>query len=299
MNDILSFAENSAVICLRSQRPIFRFSGKDAERYLHGRLTQSIKGLRSGEATRSLVLTPQGRIQGVLSILREELSYLILGDPCETPEERANLLRAILQFKVADDVQVEDLSEKLSTVELLGSFSKALKNQLGENIPSFDLPMGELSRMIFLSEDQALFQTIQERTSARHIEESEFQLLRICANVPEYGKDLSEKILGPEIDVTPFVSFQKGCYAGQEVVEMATARGRPNKRLVQLSAKGLLPASTLGAEICNEAGVVIGSISSLAYSPRTSSSHLLGFLKTAEIENGKTYKTGETLLSLV
>lgn len=60
------------------------------------------------------------------------------------------------------------------------------------------------------------------------------EALRILGRVPRYAAEITEKTLTSDLPLDGLVSFTKGCYAGQEVVEMATSRGKPNRELVVL-----------------------------------------------------------------
>src|SRR5262249_50854254 len=68
--------------------------------------------------------------------------------------------------------------------------------------------------------------------------------LRIEAGIPWYGIDMDEGRIVLEVGLEGAISFKKGCYLGQEVVERATARGHVNRRLTGLVVQDdTLPAS--------------------------------------------------------
>ena len=64
-------------------------------------------------------------------------------------------------------------------------------------------------------------------------------ILRVEAGVPRYGVDLTEDNLLLEIGLDQAVSFTKGCYLGQEVVERIRSRGHVNRKLCGLLLDGL------------------------------------------------------------
>ena len=104
---------------------------------------------------------------------------------------------------------------------------------------------------------------------------------RITKGIPKWGAELTEGMLPPEagLDATD-ISYNKGCYIGQEVISRIKSAGKVNRRLVKLEfenkgAKG---------EILNPAGKVCGGVTSV------SGSAGLGFLKRAA--------EGETELSV-
>jgi aminomethyltransferase len=83
--------------------------------------------------------------------------------------------------------------------------------------------------------------------------------------------------------VEELVSFNKGCYAGQEVVEMATARGRPNRQLVKFSVPGR--EVTAGSKLSTDnSKAAAGEVTSSVYLPQDNRSLILALVKTSELE---------------
>ena len=69
-------------------------------------------------------------------------------------------------------------------------------------------------------------------------------MLRVEAGIPWYGLDMDEGRIVLEVGLEHAISFKKGCYLGQEVVERATARGHVNRKLSGLLVHGnTLPES--------------------------------------------------------
>jgi folate-binding protein YgfZ len=66
------------------------------------------------------------------------------------------------------------------------------------------------------------------------IEPSALELLRVENRLARVGVDTADKTLALEARLERAISFNKGCYIGQETVERATARGGVKKRLCSL-----------------------------------------------------------------
>ena len=102
--------------CAIPNTQTYQVSGPDAERYLQGRITQNVKTLAVGETKWSLLLTPNGKIQGKFLISRGASdAFYIATDPMPNDEAIAEFESALLQFKVADQLtleRVELLSKK-------------------------------------------------------------------------------------------------------------------------------------------------------------------------------------------
>lgn len=290
-NDKILQASRDLLAIERQPLPVFLISGADAERYLHGRITQNVKGLRPGAGAWSLVLSPQGRIFGQFILARVTGGFLLVSDPI--PDEN-ELLAAILQFRVSDDVQVQSLSANYRVKQVFGSKRETLIGSF-ENSFVFESKLGELSSTFVVTPLAAGFNLPPEVPCAG---EDFYQLLRLKAGIPQFGPDLNEKVLGPETEVTDLVSFNKGCYAGQEVVEMATARGRPNRRFVRFQISGDTSECAAGTEVKNAEGAVSGVITSCIYSPENGKSYGLALLKTSAIDSGTAFSASGKPLDL-
>src|SRR5262249_33428175 len=83
---------------------------------------------------------------------------------------------------------------------------------------------------------QSLVETLRERPRPDPIE-----AWRIAVGVPAWGTELGEETTPMEAGLDPMLSFSKGCYVGQEVVAMATYRGRVAWNLVRLEVEGEAP----------------------------------------------------------
>lgn len=65
---------------------------------------------------------------------------------------------------------------------------------------------------------------------------------RVAIGVPAWGSELDEDATPVDAGLDRQISFAKGCYVGQEVVAMATYRGRVAWNLVRLQVAGPAPA---------------------------------------------------------
>ena len=66
-------------------------------------------------------------------------------------------------------------------------------------------------------------------------------MVRIENGKPRYGEDIRETSLPQETQQMHAVSFTKGCYLGQEIVERIRAQGQVNKKLVRMELEGAEP----------------------------------------------------------
>lgn len=227
----LRSAIRNGVQFLLPSHAVLRVLGRDHIRYLHNRLSQEVKKLAVGEGRHSLLLTPNGRLQGVLFLIREAESVVMLCGPFASDSERAEFVTALLQFKVADHIEVADLSTEHIGVLSIGAEDSAA---------GVAFPFGAFGARLSIVPRSEIPTSAQDWSVTP---DSLSNAVRVVAGFPTFGIDVSEKSLGPDIDPEHFVSFTKGCYTGQEVMEMAVARGKLNKRLCLVISDGVLPIS--------------------------------------------------------
>src|ERR1035441_10195196 len=83
-----------------------------------------------------------------------------------------------------------------------------------------------------------------EAAGARPATPEDARVVRIENGKPRYGEDIRETSLPQETQQMHAVSFNKGCYLGQEIVERIRAQGRVNRKLMRVVLEGCeVPAS--------------------------------------------------------
>ena len=130
-------------------------------------------------------------------------------------------------------------------------------------------------------------------TASVGVQPAGFEALEICrieAGIPRYGIDITEKNLPQETGQTQAISFTKGCYIGQEVVERIRSRGHVNRKLVRLLFEGRqeVPPQT---EIFSD-GQPAGITASSVYSFGLQRTVGLGYLRREFADAGKQVMVG-------
>jgi aminomethyltransferase len=136
-----------------------------------------------------------------------------------------------------------------------------------------------------------LWQFLNE-TSLVTADEAAFDLLRIEAGLPRFGREMTQDYIPLETGLWDDVSFNKGCYTGQEIIARMESRGKLAKRLVELQPTvAVEPGSPVLA-----GGKVVGSVTSAAVGPNGPVA--LAYVKTAVLESDADLTVGETAVSL-
>jgi folate-binding protein YgfZ len=219
--------------------------GRDRARFLHNLTSNDIKGLEPGAGCYAFLLSPQGRIQADLYLWAFSEHYLIDTEPELTDKVRQH----ILKYKVADQVELEDVTSSIVAAGIEGPGAAAVLAGLGAPVPGEyrHLPWGEetVAGITLTGQPGFRIYTIPERlpeliarlesAGARPATAEDATLARIENGKPRYGQDILETSLPQETRQMHAVSFNKGCYLGQEIVERIRARGHVNRELVSFT----------------------------------------------------------------
>jgi len=248
--------------------------GEDRLRWLNGMVTNTVSDLAANAGAWNLVLNAQGRIQGDLHVWRDgdDLSMVIAADQYE------KLLAHLERFIIMDDVELLPGSE--TALGLAGPQSAALLERLGLPAPE---PMtsvraswnGQPLRVqraygalaphyeLWLKAAQipVLWQALLE-AGATPVGAAAMEVFRIAEGIPAYGIDIAERDLPQETSHLRTLSFNKGCYLGQEIVERIRSRGSVHRHLRSLELFGPVPPA--GSELTWNGGATAGQITSAA-----------------------------------
>jgi len=308
-------ARESVALIDKNYRAHLRFTGPDRVRFLNAVLTNNIKDLRSRSGVASLFLNPQGRIQA-------EIETYATGESlwCVTfAMIREALVLALDKYIIMDDVTLTDETDIFGTVALEGWQAAELVQKLA----SIDL--ADLGELEFREADVAGISVGVTKRSPGGIAGAEFlaaradlpklwgilreemakvggrpmgyqalSALRLEQGVPWFGYDFGEKQIPHEAGLQDsHISYTKGCYTGQEIVERVRSRGQVNRVRVLLKfSSAEIPAN--GTSLLAD-GKEIGYVTRAAYSPALQARIGMGYVRrensavgsVAEMASGK------------
>jgi aminomethyltransferase len=130
-----------------------------------------------------------------------------------------------------------------------------------------------------------------QAAGAKPVSAEDARVVRIENGKPRYGEDIRETSLPQETQQMHAISFNKGCYLGQEIVERIRAQGHVNKKLVRLAVDGAEPLAAGTKLKSGEADA--GEITSAVYSPQSGKVAAMGYVRTAFAEAGTVMRAGE------
>lgn len=294
-------ARDGCAMWIAGFRRMLAAVGEDRVTFLHGMLSNDVKALSTGEGTDAALLTQQGKIVSDLRVYAERDRILL-----DVFAERADVVTAALEkFIVADDVELSVPDDAQPLIGITGPGAGAvLEAVLGGALPArravaheTRTVAGATLRVMAVDESNGagymlcgapsrvteLWQALRA-AGAQPIGMEALNVLRVEAGIPWYGIDMDEDVLLMETNLDRAVSFSKGCYLGQEVVERVAARGKVNKKLTGLTVDGdtvPLHDATLAAD-----GRDIGRITSAVRSPALQRVIALGYVHRDYLDPG-------------
>jgi folate-binding protein YgfZ len=235
---------SSVAYFVDASRETLRARGADAVSWLNGLVSADLRGVAPGRGAFALLLTKTGKIQTDMDVLAAP-GELVIGVARGTGDAVQKVLDAHL---VMEDVELER-APQLSWVRLVGPratrLSEALSGQaaahgtidwLGVGGAALSFEAGAL--------DAALSRLRELDPGAEALDEDGWKRLRLRHGFPEFGADYGSDDNPHEAALDRrAVSWDKGCYLGQEVVCMQDLRGKVKRRLAVLEIAGSeLPA---------------------------------------------------------
>ncbi len=231
----------------RSERGKLLVKGPDAAEYLQGQLTNDVEALEHGEGCYAALLDRKGHMQGDMRVLRLAAEEIWLDTEAEALEAVG---RHLGTYKIGRQVEVEDVTAERAILSLIGPRSveiagtAALPEHASEatavgGVECLAVGTAEGIDLIAAAADAGRLREALLAAGAAEVSAGAAEVLRIEAGWPRFGAEMSAETMPAEAGIVErAVSFEKGCYIGQEPVARLHYKGRPNRRLrgLELSA---------------------------------------------------------------
>lgn len=244
-------------------RGVITVSGADRKTFLQGLITQDVFKLKPEQALFGAFLTPQGKyLYDFFMLEQEDKIYL----ECDRDILEA-FLKRLKAYQLRLQVTFEDVSPAFTSIAVIGgddifaafhlSPLPGQARQEGNSFIFVDPRLSDLGVRLLL--------TSSEQIPAHILEGSflDYDLHRLQWGIPEGRRDLiPEKaiLLENGFEELGAISWEKGCYLGQELTARTHYRGLVRKRLIPLKITGPTPA--FGAPLFNQEGKEVGEMRS-------------------------------------
>ncbi|MDE3137575.1 MAG: aminomethyltransferase family protein [Acidobacteriota bacterium] len=300
-------ARDTAAVVDTNFRLVAEFTGTDRVRYLNAITSGNIRDLAAGQSALGLLLNPQGHILAELRTLDLGDRLLMLSHAMTGERTLATLDK----FIIMDDVTLTDRTGEFASVSVVGAAAGEVISELagvkfdsmkeGEHVEAIAggipcrvirgsavgldgaemlVERGRAAELWRAAVDAA------ERHGGGVVGYEAINSLRIEAGVAWFGADFDDRVIPHEAGIErSHISYVKGCYTGQEIVERVRSRGQVNRRLAGLAFDGDV-APPADAKLMGGDGNEIGRVTSAARSPRAGRVIGMGYLRREFREMG-------------
>jgi folate-binding protein YgfZ len=304
----------SAAVEIRPRGGLLALSGRDAQTFLHGVLTNDVAALAPGQGVYAAYLTPQGRMLSDMQVLRRDGDFLLVVEP----HAAAGLASKFDLSIFTEDVRIEDRSATTVSIGVHGPRARAalaaalpgpaaalagalaprthvtIRASGGEivvlastwlGVPGLRVagPEAEVSEMSRRLANAGIPVLAPAALEARRIE----------AGMPVFGVDMTTDTIPLEAGIEArAISTTKGCYVGQEMIVriLHRAHGRVARHLAGLVGHGAALAG-VGEPIYAD-GRDVGRITSTAWSPALAAPIALAMVHRDVFEPGTVVAAG-------
>jgi len=289
----------------RSSVGLLKIMGTDTLDLLDRLSTNKLVDLQAGQGKYSVLTSNKGRVIDLLFVAMREDHMLVLTGP----HTRSRVAEWIDFYTFAEDVTITDLSNAMSMLAVVGpAASRVLDETSGEplsslgphesaqaefggldvivirtdfaRIPSYDL-------VVAASDEKPLWEKLVrsgEPIGLKPVGSQALEVVRIEQGVPVQGKELNEDANPLEAGLFDHVSFNKGCYIGQEVVARLDTYDKVQRKLVGVSWHE--NAAPVEHAPLRAADTTVGQVTSYAHSFRLGKALALAYVRNAHAKPG-------------
>jgi folate-binding protein YgfZ len=309
-------ALHSAVLMDRSHEGRLELTGRDRLAIIHRLSTQDVEQLPSGAGRPTLFTNPNARIiERALVCNLGERALAFTGPGRGAPLQQ--YLRRNIFFQ--DELHIRDLEAETYAFALHGPAAAAIIAQaipamptLSEMMPCVETTVSGVpiiaARTDALSgtgwlimaaraEAEDVWRALHAEGAAHGLRAAgslTYNILRIRAGRPGVGRELTLDYIPLELGLWDEVSFNKGCYTGQEIIARMESRGRLARTLVRLRLSAALdaPAALLADD--RSAGTLTSSVTT------PEGEHLgIGVVRLAYAQPGQVFSAGANIPAVV
>jgi folate-binding protein YgfZ len=248
----------------RSNRAVLAVPGEDRLNWLHSICSQHLSGLRDGDSTEALVLSPHGHVEQHWQVTELGGTTWIDTEPGAGPDA----LGYLEKMRFLKRVEPADVTADYAVLSLVGPATATVLELAGLPVPEvrraealagggfvrrMDWPGTDAADLLVPRGDVDAWRERLVDAGAALAGVWAFEALRVEARRPRAGFETDHRTIPHEVGwIGVAVHLDKGCYRGQETVARVQNLGRPPRRLVLLHLSGeadALPATGSAVEL--------------------------------------------------
>jgi folate-binding protein YgfZ len=220
--------------CELAQFGLIRFSGAEAQTFLHNQLTCDVAELAPGKSSYGSYCTPKGRVLATFLLWRSGEDFFM-----QLPSSlRESIQKQLSKFILRAKVKVADASPDWTLIGVAGKDAAALVQRAAIGETAIKLPGDRYE--IVAARDKAQVLLTSLLSSAEKADVDYWDWLDIRAGVPVILPATQEAFVPQmvNLDLIGGVSLTKGCYPGQEIVSRMHYRGTLKQRMYLANVAG-------------------------------------------------------------
>lgn len=264
---------DNAIFLDLSERAKFHITGSDRLRFLNGQITNDLRKASETSAIEACILNAKGKTDADIFVSTSGESFLVDA----AADLRETLKVRLERYVIADDVQIDDVTDQFSLFHAWSQKSPALESGRIVSVRRFAEPGWDI--WVDAEQHSALLQELSLRWTLCDSDAAE--VMRIEQGIPRWGRELTEEIIPIEANLEQrTIDYHKGCYIGQEVISRMKMSGQTNKKLCGLISVDDIPLQP-GMKLVSPSapGREVGWITSAACSETIEKKIALGYVK--------------------
>lgn len=277
--------EQGALIFHYADTTPLRLTGADRHDFLHGQISNDVKGLQAGQTNSALMLNYKGHALALMQVFRREDDIFV----AVAAGADGLVKQQLEQHIIFDQVNLQDLSATISHYSLQGVQSETLLRHIFKDLwveegikeggfeqfpwqdgkvlitPQRRSAQGGFDIFVLQRDAQVLLEALQTQ-GASVAGEGLKELARVEAGNANVINEAKGVPIPQEAGLEKYISYHKGCYLGQEIMARLEARvisqGKLRRGLARVHFAKLPEVLELRQE-----GKVVGHISTLVAQP--------------------------------
>lgn len=290
---------------------VLEMEGRDAFTFLHRMVANDLKALAVGRGRRSLLLDLKGHVVGDLAVLRTgetDVTIVCARGAAEGVEQTFSKYGIADEFQIAaSDKRVLSVQgpDALARISLPGPVTglselETMKTTVGgaevRLVRHDRTGRGGVDLLVAPADVERVKGAIRADATAS---DAALDLVRLEAGRSRFGRDFGPDTIPQEARLEEkdedALSFDKGCFFGQEVVARLRFRGHVNKLLVPLVVEGEAAAGA----VLSKDGKEVGRLTSVGHSPALGKTIALGYVRREHSNPGSELTAGEARVRVV
>jgi tRNA-modifying protein YgfZ len=233
----------------RSRRGMLTVRGDEAAEFLQGQVSNEVEALAPGEGRYAALLDRKGHMQADLRLLRVADDEIWIDTE---PEATGVLARHLDMYRIGRQAEVEDASGERVLLSVIGPAAVELvgtgpltpehahrEAELAPGVPARVVATDLGVDLVAVADSSEAVRARLEAAGIVEVADEAAEILRVESGRPRFGREMTTATIPAEAGIDErAVSFDKGCYIGQETVARLHYKGKPNRHLrgLRLSA---------------------------------------------------------------